>query len=737
MAHTVNLGIDGMTCASCVARVERTLKKVPGVEQATVNLATETARLEISPELQDSPAANGVPVSVLRAIRNAGYTPRANTQSNTHATPTIAGLPKDVWPLVLGIILCLPLVAPMLLAPWMGSDHAHSLVPVWLQFVLGTVVQFTLGLRFYKAAWHAIQQRTGNMELLVALGTSAAWVMSVWLMLKHHGHEPHVYFESAAVVITLVQLGKWLEQRAKRQTTAAIYALQALRPETAHWLSPMDGEQDVPVEELMVGDTIVVKPGERIAADGKVLQGHSHVDTSMVTGEPLPVEVQADSTVTGGTLNGNGVLHVQVSHTAANSVLSHIIRLVEDAQAVKPPIQKLVDKVAAVFVPTVLVIATLTLLANWGLGVGTEASILRAVAVLVIACPCALGLATPVAIMAGTGVAAKHGILIKDSLALERAHAITTIAFDKTGTLTEGKPILTAHTGQEEALRTAASLQQGSEHPLAQALLQTVQEQNLPPAQAVQAIPGCGLQGYVNDQLWQLGSLAWMQAREIAIPEGMQGFVAHWQAQGATLSALAHKTAPEGSGGVIHALFAFTDTIKPQAPAAIAQLQKMGIQTVLISGDNQAAAHALAQKVGIQQVHAQVLPADKAAIVKNLQSSGVVAMVGDGINDAPALAQADVGMAMANPQGGTDVALHAADITLMRGDVALVAGSIAVSRATVRKIRQNLFWAFAYNVVGIPLAAIGLLSPMVAGAAMALSSVSVVTNALLLRRWHP
>lgn len=737
MAHTVNIGIDGMTCASCVARVERTLKKVPGVEQATVNLATETARLEISSELQDSPTANGVPVSVLRAIRNAGYSPRANTQTNAQATPTIAGLPKDVWPLVIGIILCLPLVAPMLLAPWMGSDHAHSLVPVWLQFVLGTAVQFTLGLRFYKAAWHAIQQRTGNMELLVALGTSAAWLMSVWLMLKHHGHEPHVYFESAAVVITLVQLGKWLEQRAKRQTTAAIYALQALRPETAHWLSPMDGEQDVPVEELMVGDTIVVKPGERIAADGKVLQGHSHVDTSMVTGEPLPVEVQADSTVTGGTLNGNGVLHVQVSHTAANSVLSHIIRLVEDAQAVKPPIQKLVDKVAAVFVPAVLVIATLTLLINWGLGVGTEASILRAVAVLVIACPCALGLATPVAIMAGTGVAAKHGILIKDSLALERAHAITTIAFDKTGTLTEGKPILAAHTGQEEALRTAASLQQGSEHPLAQALLQTVQEQNLPPAQALQAIPGCGLQGYVNDQLWQLGSLAWMQAQEIAVPEGMQGFVAHWQAQGATLSALAHKTAPEGSGGVIHALFAFTDTIKPQAPAAIAQLQQMGIQTVLISGDNQAAAHALAQKVGIQQVHAQVLPADKAAIVQKLQTAEVVAMVGDGINDAPALAQADVGMAMANPQGGTDVALHAADITLMRGDVALVAGSIAVSRATVRKIRQNLFWAFAYNVVGIPLAAIGLLSPMVAGAAMALSSVSVVTNALLLRRWHP
>ena len=792
---TVDIGIDGMTCASCVARVERALRKVDGVQDASVNLATESARVTLAPELADT-AAGQAPATLLRAIRNAGYTPRANSGLQPLDDSRIFGVPRDFAPVLAGLLLCLPLVAPMFLAPFIGSDEAHSLVPVWLQFILGTIVQFTLGLRFYRGAWHALKQRTGNMELLVAIGTTAAWGLSLWLWWRHglstdarhaaaHG-APHVYFESAAVVITLVQLGKWLEMRARRQTSQAIAALQALRPDVAHWLSPFDGEQDVPVSELLVGDRVMLRPGERVPADAQVVEGRSQIDASMLTGEPLPVEVGPGDKVTGGTLNGGGLLQLQVSATAGEGVLAHIIRLVEDAQAAKPPIQKLVDKVAAVFVPAVLVVAALTLVAWLLAGLPTEQAILRAVAVLVIACPCALGLATPVAIMAGTGVAAKHGILIKDSVALERAHEVQVVAFDKTGTLTQGQPVLAAlqplqagsalMTGEGDGgvpgsvapaaaqgaamapLAAATALQQGSEHPLALAVLRAFAEQTtvtpdepaapaIPTAQDVQAIAGHGIQGQLEDgATWYLGSLRWMEQLQ---PEAVgtdagETFMKHWLAQGATLSALARQQ--PGGPVQLQALLAFTDTPKPEAAEAVGKLHAQGLQTVLISGDNRAAAEALARRVGLKpeqgEVQAEVLPADKANAIRELQqgSSGeprVVAMVGDGINDAPALAAADVGMAMANPQGGTDVALHAADVTLMRGDVRLVAGAIAISRATVRKIRQNLFWAFAYNVIGIPLAAFGMLSPMLAGAAMALSSVSVVSNALLLRRWKP
>ncbi len=754
----VDIGIDGMTCASCVARVERALKKVDGVADASVNLATETARVTLSPDLATQTAGGQAPALLLRAIRNAGYTPRAQPGLKAVDTRRIAGVPADFAPVLAGLLLCVPLVAPMLLTPWLGANQAHALVPVWLQFVLGTIVQFTLGLRFYRGAWHAIKQRTGNMELLVAIGTSAAWLMSVWLWWRHGvqtgpahaGHAmaaPHVYFESAAVVITLVQLGKWLETRARRQTTQAIAALQALRPDVAHWLSPLDGEQDVPVSELLVGDTIVLRPGERVPADGSITQGSSQIDASMLTGEPLPVEVTVGDKVTGGTLNGSGVLQVRVGATANEGVLAHIIRLVEDAQAAKPPIQKMVDQVAAVFVPVVLVVAAITLIGWLLAGLPMEEAILRAVAVLVIACPCALGLATPVAIMAGTGVAAKHGILIKDSIALERAHQIQTVAFDKTGTLTKGEPVLAALQplpGATHAamLAVAASLQQGSEHPLARAVLQAAADMTLHSASNVAAVAGRGIQGELDGTTWLLGSLRWMQEIGAMPANDSTAFVAQWQAEGASLSALAEQTA---SGPQLRALLAFTDSPKPESAHAIRQLHAQGLKTVLISGDNRAAAESLARKVGMHpergEVLAEVLPADKAAAIQQLQQTHgkpqVVAMVGDGINDAPALAAADVGMAMANPQGGTDVALHAADVTLMRGDVRLVAGAIAVSRATVRKIRQNLFWAFAYNVIGIPLAAMGYLSPVLAGAAMALSSVSVVTNALLLRRWRP
>ena len=809
---SIDIGIEGMRCASCVARLEQALAKVPGVAEVAVNLATESVRIQweqqaaanaptsaTSPvELADN-AKQPMPVAppeILRAIRTIGYTPKPMRDTVApEQAQYVFGIRKDFLPVLLGLVLSAPLVLPMLLMPWLGAEQAHALMPVWIQAVLGTLVQFTLGLRFYQGAWHAIKQRNGNMELLVALGTSAAWGMSMWLWLRtgmaapEMGHDvghgtgaPAVYFESAAVVITLVQLGKWLELRARRQTVSAIAALQALRPEVAHWLPANAEERDVPVAELLVGDIVVIKPGERVPADGVVTLGHSQIDASLLTGEPLPVDVTVGDKLTGGSLNGNGVLHMQVNATASAGVLAQIIRLVQDAQAAKPPIQQLVDKVAAVFVPAVLVIAAATL-GGWLLvGLAPEQAVLRAVAVLVIACPCALGLATPVAIMVGSGVAARHGILIKNSVALELAQRIETVAFDKTGTLTQGRPALAAlwqldtDAVQESlpVLQLAAALQQGSEHPLAHAVLQAqaqavdAETDAAKPVQQiatqVQAVPGCGIVGRIDGQGYALGSMRWAQSLQADEPAGLQAFLQQWGEQGATVSVLMAiagdlPQAPDNAiadavQARIVAALAFTDTIKPESAAAVAQLHALGLQTVLISGDNSAAAEALARQLGMYpergEVLAEVLPQGKAQAIAQLQGAAqagaqsaaqgkarVVCMVGDGINDAPALAAADVGMAMANPQGGTDVALHAADITLMRGDVRLVAASINISRRTVQKIRQNLFWAFAYNVVGIPLAAFGMLSPVVAGAAMALSSVTIVSNALLLRRWRP
>jgi Cu+-exporting ATPase len=593
-------------------------------------------------------------------------------------------------------------------------------------------VQFWLGARFYRAGWAALRDRSGNMDLLVALGTSAGYGLSLYLLLAHGaGGMPHLYFEASAVVITLVLLGKWLEGRAKRQATEAIRALQALRPETAR--VQRDGrELDIPVGQLVIGDRLLVRPGERMPADGVVLEGASHVDESMLTGESLPVARSAGDAVTGGSVNGEGVLVVRATALGAESTLARIVRLVETAQAHKAPIQRLVDRVSAVFVPVVIGIGLVTLL-GWGLATGDwETAILNAVAVLVIACPCALGLATPAAIMAGTGVAARHGILIKDAQALELAHKVDLVAFDKTGTLTEGKPRLVlarSATGDDaRLLQLAASLQAGSEHPLARAVLAEAHGEPLPPAQDVQAVPGRGLAGRVDGRALRLGSTPWMH--ELGVPiAALQTQAAQAQAAGRTVSWLADVTAAPQLLG----LLAFGDTVKPSAAAAVAALRDRGVRTVLVSGDNAGAANAVAAQLGIDDVKAEVLPQDKARIVGDLKAGGhVVAMVGDGINDAPALAAADVGIAMST---GTDVAMQAAGITLMRGDPALVADALDIARRTSAKIRQNLFWAFVYNVVGIPLAALGLLSPVIAGAAMAFSSVSVVTNALLLRRW--
>ncbi|MGQ0709033.1 MAG: heavy metal translocating P-type ATPase [Rhodoferax sp.] len=768
-ALEVDIGIGGMTCASCVARVERALGRVDGVQSAAVNLATESARVKLAAPMENAAAR------LARAVRDAGYEPRA-------ASAALDAADEGPWagfaPVAWGMLLSLPLVVPML-----GSlAGKHWMLPALWQFVLATPVQFVLGWRFYKGAWHALVQRSGTMDLLVAIGTTAGWGLSVWLWWRTpQGGMPHLYFEGSAVVITMVLLGKWLEARAKRQTTAAIRALHALRPETAHLITP-EGEVDVPVAELLAGDRVVVKPGERIPADGWMLEGRTQVDESMLTGEPLPVDKRGLpmdalsaprdplSSLTGGAINGDGRLVMYVRAVGADTVLSHIIRLVEDAQAAKAPIQRLVDQVSSVFVPVVLLIALGTLL-GWGMGsgVGWEVALIRAVAVLVIACPCALGLATPAAIMAGTGVAARHGILIKDAQALELAHKTRIVALDKTGTLTQGRPRLTALHGvagvDEAALLTlAARLQAGSAHPLAHAVVHAAKERQLAfvPCSEVQSLSGRGVQAVVDGHQIVMGSLRWLQ--ELGLGEHpLQGEVRTLQEGGATVSGLGELR--EGGGVALWGLLAFADQPKPGAAQALQALRARGVAPVMVSGDNRGAALAMAQQLGLRaqdgEVLAEVLPADKAAVVQLLRQQGTqglpregvfvpgtlgankglgvvarhtVAMVGDGVNDAPALAAADVGMAMGN---GTDVAMHAAGITLMRGDPALLGAALDISRRTVGKIRQNLFWAFFYNVVGIPLAAAGLLNPVLAGAAMALSSVSVLSNALLLKRWAP
>jgi Cu+-exporting ATPase len=719
---TLDLGVAGMTCASCVARVERALKKVPGVTEATVNLATESARVTFAPSEQAE-------AQIRRAVRNAGYEPRvAGAQEAEDLSPWAGFLPVAA-----GLLLSLPLIVPMV-AELAG---VHWMLPAWLQFVLATPVQFVLGARFYRAGWHALKAGTGNMDLLVAIGTTAGWALSVWLWLVQD--QAHLYFEASAVVVTLVLLGKWLEARAKRQTTTAIRALQALRPETAHVIVKGGKESDLPLSEVMTGDLLVVRPGERVPADGVLEQGDTQVDESMLTGEPLPVAKGAGARVTGGSINGEGRFVMRATAVGSESVLAHIIRLVEDAQAGKAPIQRMVDRVSAVFVPVVLVIAALTL-AGWLLaGAGMEQALINAVTVLVIACPCALGLATPAAIMAGTGVAARQGILIKDAEALELAHRVDTVAFDKTGTLTVGQPRLVAFVAapgadEMQQLAAAASLQSGSEHPLARAVVAAARERGLAvqPPQQVRSVAGRGTEGEVDSRAFLIASLRWLQ--ELGVPLGGLGSeLQRLQGEGATLSALVERS---GEALALRALMAFADEAKPGAAEALAHLRARGLRLVMISGDNRAAALVMARRLGLRddEVQAEVLPGDKAARVAALREGGhVVAMVGDGVNDAPALAAADVGIAMGT---GTDVAMHAAGVTLMRGDVALVAGALDISHRTVRKIRQNLFWAFAYNVAGIPLAALGYLSPVVAGAAMALSSVSVLTNALLLKRWR-
>ncbi|WP_371233163.1 heavy metal translocating P-type ATPase [Pseudomonas sp. QE6] len=721
-AHSLELAIDGMTCASCVGRVERALRKVPGVREVSVNLASERAHLDLLGAVETA--------ELIAAVDKAGYKARPVESEQPGVAPQVARLARERWWLAASIALSLPLVLPMI-GDWFGL---HWMLPAWVQFLLATPVQFLIGARFYVSAWKAVRAGSGNMDLLVALGTSAGYGLSLYLWYAAApGQMPHLYFEASAVVITLILLGKYLESRAKRQTAAAIRALEALRPERATRVR--DGiEEDVAIAELRLGDEVLVRPGERFPVDGEVLDGQSHADEALITGESVPVAKGVGDAVTGGAINGEGVLRVKTTALGGETVLARIIRLVEDAQAAKAPIQKLVDKVSNVFVPVVIGIALVTLVGWLLAGAGWEHALINAVAVLVIACPCALGLATPTAIMAGTGVAAKHGILIKDAEALEVAHAVDAVAFDKTGTLTSGQPRITnlAADDEAQALALAGALQRGSEHPLAKAVLDACAERGLAPtaADAIQALAGRGIQGQVDGRLFALGNRRLLD--ELQLPPGdLAESAQKWETQGRTLSWLIERE-PQAS---VVALFAFGDSLKDGARPAIDALRQRGIASHLITGDNRGSAKVVADALGLDDVHAEVLPGDKAEVVGALRKNGkVVAMVGDGINDAPALAAADVGIAMG---GGTDVAMHAAGITLMRGDPRLAPAALDISRRTYAKIRQNLFWAFIYNLVGIPLAAFGLLNPMVAGAAMAASSVSVVSNALLLKRWKP
>lgn len=714
--QTVELAIGGMTCAACSARIERQLNKLPGVE-AVVNLPAERAHIRFDPAQVDVD-------KLIATVVKTGFTASVSTADTRGAEKARkeAAYRAEVRRFWIALLLTAPLLAQMPamfeggFAP--GAEcHEPDLIPRWLQFLLATPVQFWIGWRFYVGGWNAIRGGSGNMDVLVALGTTVAWAYStvIWLLGWTH---LHVYYEASATVITLVLLGKILEARAKAKTGAAIEALMKLQPATAH--VERDGRLvELPVASLIPGDIVVVRPGEAVPVDGEVVSGQSSANEAMLTGESLPVAKAPGDKVFAATINGDGLLRCKATGVGAHTLLAGIIRMVEEAQGSKAPVQRLADKVAAIFVPVVVSIALITFGGwMWAYGDFTYA-LVNAVAVLVIACPCALGLATPTAIMVGTGLGAKAGILIRNAQALERAEKIKVLAVDKTGTLTEGKPAVidirkVGSLDTASLLQLAASLEQGSTHPLAAALVADAKRRGLAleTPQEVTVEAGKGIAGQVAGHSVRVGSPDWLGA--------------------AASSTAASQVAVEVDGNLV-GVIAVADPLRESSKAAVARLKALGVEVVMLTGDNAATAAAIASQAGVTRFEANVLPGDKAAHVAALKAAGqVVGMAGDGINDAPALAAADVSFAMG---AGTDVAMQAADVTLMRNDLNGVADAISLSRATLAKIRQNLFWAFIYNVIGLPAAALGYLNPVIAGAAMAMSSVSVVSNSLLLKRW--
>jgi Cu+-exporting ATPase len=720
VADEVTLSVTGMTCSACVGHVERALKKVPGVLDASVNLATESARVS---------SAGVSAADLVKVIGDAGYGASVADEGAPDDERAAAADRREMLVVLAAALLSLPLVLPMF-GHVVGVDFA---LPGMWQLGIAAIVQFAIGWNFYIGAWKALKSLTGTMDLLVALGTSAAFGLSVYnLFTIAAGAEMHLYFEASAAIITLVKLGKWLEARARRGTSAAIRQLMQLRPDQAH--VERDGEVvTIPATSVLTGEVVVVRPGDRIPVDGAILSGDSAVDESLLTGESIPVAKAPSDRVTGGSVNGDGLLRIETTTVGKESTLERIIALVEGAQAAKPPVQRLVDKVTNVFVPTVVGIAIVTAL-GWLLAGGTmEQSIIAAVSVLVIACPCALGLATPTAIMAGTGSAARAGILIKDVEALERAGAVDTIIFDKTGTLTLGHPEVTdivpaGDLDEEGLLRLVAAAQQGSEHPLAKAVLADAGARGLKldTVESFSRVGGRGLTARVGGQGLWIGNRGLMDEAG-ADMAALEDRVAALEEDGKTVMWAA------GKDKQMLGAIAVADRLRPEAVEALKILHARGVAVMMLTGDNHRTATAIARRLGLDDFRAEVLPEDKAAEVERLRAAGkVVAMVGDGVNDAPALAAADIGLAMGS---GTDIAMETAGVTLMRSDPRLAADAIDVSRATGRKIYQNLFWAFIYNVIGIPLAALGYLSPIIAGAAMAFSSVSVVSNALMLRSW--
>lgn len=716
--------IGGMTCAACANRIEKVLRRVPGVVDATVNFAIEKASIS-------TVAGNVTATQLTDAIVAAGYTATAPQDALADRMQEDTDLlAKELRNLKIAVLLTAPLVLQMVFQ-FLGFENVH-LSPE-AQVVLATPVQFIFGARFYRAAFNALRAGAANMDVLVVMGTTAAYVYSWYLMLTlGAAAEKELYFEAAAVIITLVMLGKYMESRAKRSTTEAIRQLMDLRPATATVLR--DGEErTVPVEQVATGDHVIVKPGSNIPVDGIVVEGSSEVDESLITGESIPVPKAIDDKVTGGAVNGTGRLIVAATAVGEDSTLSGIIRLVENAQAGKASVQRLVDRVAGVFVPVVVVIAAVTFGLTYNFGGGLGPAVVAAVSVLVIACPCALGLATPTAIMTGTGAAARAGILIRDVESLERAHELNAIIFDKTGTLTEGRPEVTQHHAfdgdEDRLLRLAVSVQAASEHPLAQAIMRLAETREIAalPVSDFDSITGSGVTGRVDGTEVHIGRQGYAAEHCSDLDFG-KDIARLWEERGNTVIWLI-------ADGQLAGLFAIADQLRPTSQNAVKQLRDMGVRTVLLSGDAAKVAELIGREAGLDEARGQVLPDEKAVHVNKLTDEGFkVGMIGDGINDAPALAAAHVGIAMGS---GTDVAMETASITLMRSDPRLVAAAIDVSRATWSKIKQNLFWAFIYNIIGIPLAAFGMLSPTIAGAAMAMSSVSVVSNSLLLKRWQP
>ena len=764
--RVVDLAIEGMTCSSCVGRVERALSQGEGVLSASVNLATEQARVSVSADRGEDDAALGA--RLRDVVQRAGYgarvlPPEPDGSAGEASAGEAAALDRrERLHLALACLLSAPLLVSMLLHVGFVLMHqdrlaAQAMLPGWLQFLLATPVQFWLGWRFYRAGASAVRHASGNMDLLVALGSSAAWGLSTVSLLRG---STTLYFESSSLIITFILFGKWLERGARRRAASSVRALTGLRPDTALRLDAASGlEQEVPLGELNVGDLLVVRPGGRIAADGTVRDGESSVDEQLLTGESRAVARRPGDTVIAGSLAVDGRLVIGVNAIGAETRLAGIVRLIESAQASRAPVQRLVDRVSAIFVPVVLVLAAATLVAWWTATGRFSFALLDAVSVLVIACPCALGLATPAALVAGIGAAARAGILIRDAASIERARGVGIVAFDKTGTLTEGHPVLDRvipadggaspegghYEKAAELLSLAAAMQAGSEHPLAEAVRASSGHAATLPAERFVAVPGRGVTAWVGGRSLLLGNRRMMEAEGLVAPSSLSEEAERIDAEGGTVSFLAERAAIDWSGrgtgsGRILGLLGFSDTIRPGAAQAIARLREMGIMSVMLTGDGEGAARRVAEVAGFDRMLSGISPEDKAASImalhRELRGTGrpAVAMVGDGLNDAPALAAADLGIAMGR---GTDAAIEAAGITLMRPDPALVADTIEIAGLISTRIRQGLFWAFAYNLVGIPLAMAGLLSPAVAGGAMALSSVSVMLNALRLKGWRP